>query len=253
MLYEGFYIHAPRESPARGCLALPSLRMTPVAPRIALIHATPLAMAPIASAFDRHWPLARRMNLLDDTLSADRAETGELTDAMVQRFLDLAGYAQRNGCAGILYTCSAFGPAIDAAAGVTGLPTLKPNEAMFHQALDRALPGVPLKAGLVATFQPSLGSMADELQAISQQRGVPVQLETAFAPEAMHDLAGGRTADHHRKVAEAARRLAHCDVVMLAQFSMADAQAQVQAKLPCPVLASPDCAVLAMKGMIAPS
>jgi hypothetical protein len=36
-------------------------------------------------------------------------------------------------------------------------------------------------------------------------------------------------------------------VVMLAQFSMAAAQPLVQAGLACPVLSSPDCAVLALQ------
>ena len=42
-------------------------------------------------------------------------------------------------------------------------------------------------------------------------------------------------------------RLAGCEVVMLAQFSMAAAQPAVQAALPCPVLSSPYCAVLALQ------
>ena len=72
--------------------------MQALAPRIALIHATALAVAPIAAAFDRHWPQARRMNLLDDSLSVDLAQAGRLDDAMVQRFKDLAVYAKGTGC-----------------------------------------------------------------------------------------------------------------------------------------------------------
>src|SRR5689334_19257164 len=41
--------------------------------RIALIHATPLAVDPIDAAFDAQWPDAERVNLLDDSLSVDRA------------------------------------------------------------------------------------------------------------------------------------------------------------------------------------
>src|SRR5437763_16674149 len=104
-------------------------------PRIALIHATPLAVDPICAAFERLWPQARRMNLLDDSLSVDRAEAGRLTEALVQRFLDLASCAQRTGCGGIRFTCSAFGPAIEAAARATGLPVRKTNEATFALAL----------------------------------------------------------------------------------------------------------------------
>ena len=48
------------------------------------------------------------MNLLDDSLSTDRAEAGGLTHEMVQRFIALADYARRADCMGILFTCSAF-------------------------------------------------------------------------------------------------------------------------------------------------
>ena len=215
-------------------------------PRIALIHATPLAVEPIQAAFQRHWPQVRHMNLLDDSLSYDRAQAGRLTEDMVQRFVDLARYVQRTGCTGILFTCSAFGPAIEAAARATGLPTLKPNEAMFEQALALAKQGSTLRLGLVATFQASLPSMTEELQALAKQRGISIELRTVFVPEAMDDLAQGRPADHHRKIAQAARALAGSDAVMLAQFSMAAALPIAQAELPCPVLSSPDCAVQAL-------
>lgn len=219
----------------------------PPSPRIALIHATPLAMEPIQAAFQRHWPQVRHMNLLDDSLSYDRAQAGRLTEDMVQRFVTLAQYAQRSGANGILFTCSAFGPAIETAARATGLPTLKPNEAMFEDALALARKvRRPLQLGLVATFQASLPSMTEELQDMAKQRGLHTELRTAFVPEAMDDLAQGRPADHHRKIAQAARALAGCDAVMLAQFSMAAALPIVQAELPCPVLSSPDCAVRAL-------
>ena len=215
--------------------------------RIALIHATPLAVEPIRAAFERHWPQARRMNLLDDSLSVDRAEAGRLTEAMTQRFVDLASYAQRTGCGGILFTCSAFGPAIEAAARATGLPTLKPNEAMFEQALATRPQGATLRLGLLATFQASIASMAHELEAMARERGIAIALRSAFVPEAMDDLAQGRAGEHHRKIADAAKQLAGCDAVMLAQFSMAAAAPAVQAQVPCPLLSSPDCAVLALQ------
>jgi hypothetical protein len=219
--------------------------MQETSPRVALIHATALSVAPIQSAFERLWPQARRMNLLDDSLSVDRAAAGSLTPAMIQRFVDLARYAQGTGCSGILFTCSAFGPAIEVAGRATGLPTLKPNEAMFEQAL--AAKTGALRLGLLATFQASIASMTEELQAMAAARGRSVELRSVFVPEAMDDLAQGRASDHDRKIAEAARTLAGCDTVMLAQFSMAAAQPAVQAQLPCPVLASPDCAVRALQ------
>ena len=216
------------------------------APRIALIHATALAVDPIAQAFIRHWPQARRMNLLDDSLSVDHAEAGQLTPAMVRRFVDLAGYAKGTGCNAILFTCSAFGPAIEAAGEAVRLPTLKPNQAMFEQALDGCATAGG-KLGLVATFEASIPSMSAELLQMAKQRGKPIELHAEFVAGAMQDLAEGRAGQHHEKVAQAARKLAGCDVVMLAQFSMAAALPLVKQSLGCPVLSSPDCAVLALK------
>jgi hypothetical protein len=222
--------------------------------RIGLIHATALAMAPIADAFKRHWPQAQCMNLLDDSLSQDHARnSGVLTPAMTQRFVSLANYAKGTGCHAILFTCSAFGPAIEAAGAACGLPTLKPNEAMFEDALALAAKTSHIKGaklGLIATFEASLQPMTAELQAMAQASGRSIQVQTVFVPEAMQDLSEGRADMHHDKVAKAAQALKDCDVVMLAQFSMAAALLSVQAKLPCPVLSSPDCAVLALKKAI---
>lgn len=216
------------------------------APRIALIHATALAVDPIAAAFVRHWPEARRMNLLDDSLSVDHAEAGSLNAPMVQRFIDLASYAKGTGCHAILFTCSAFGLAIEAAGRAVGLPTLKPNEAMFEQALAQC-GDAGCTLGLIATFEASIASMSAELLQLAGGRGKKIALRTEFVAQAMQDLAQGRTDQHHRKIAEASRNLGGCDVVMLAQFSMAAALPLVQESLGCPVLSSPDCAVLALK------
>jgi Asp/Glu/hydantoin racemase len=222
------------------------------APRVALIHATALAVKPIEDAFERLWPQARRMNLMDDSLSVDRAEAGSLTGQMTARFVHLARYAKEAGCHGILFTCSAFGPAIEAAGDAVGIPTLKPNEAMFEDALALGSgANRTQRLGLIATFAASIASMSEELLALAEQRGRHVELHTVFVPDAMHDLAQGHAEIHHRKIANAAaaarRELQDCDAVMLAQFSMAQAQPEVQRAVECPVLSSPDCAVLALK------
>ncbi len=226
------------------------------ATRIALIHATALAIDPVNQAFKSWWPDATLQNILDDSLSRDHAAAGELTADMVERFIDLANYAKRAGCQGILFTCSAFGEAIEAAASSVGIPTLKPNEAMFEQALRMALdgalkqnaaPGKALNIGLVATFAASLVSMGEEFRAMSAGLERPVHLHTVFVPGAMDALAQGRAEMHHQLVAQGVQALPSCEVIMLAQFSMAAAQAAAQATTPVPILTSPECAVLALQ------
>lgn len=218
--------------------------------RIGLIHATPLAVQPIAASFAALWPQARLHNILDDSLSVDRARDGRLTEAMTQRFIDLSHYAVRCGCEALLFTCSAFGPAIEAAAAGCGVPTFKPNEAMFDAALALAKREAVLRIGLLATFEPSIASMAQELQACASQRGLRIAIEAGHVPEAMDDLQRGQAQLHHQKIAQAAAALPACDVIMLAQFSMAAAQPLAQRASNAPVLSSPDCAVTELRRKI---
>ena len=206
--------------------------------RIALIHAVRVAMDPVEEAFARLWPEARLVHLLDDGLSADLARDGAITDAMTDRFVTLASYAHRTGADGILFTCSAFGPCIEAAAGAVPVSVLKPNEAMFR---DGAQAGA--RVGLLASFAPSLPPMEAEFQALASG----TVLQTACAPEAMRALNAGDAATHDRLLAEAAKGLATCDAIMLAQFSTARARDAVAEATGLPVLTSPDSAVRAMR------
>lgn len=131
--------------------------------RIALIHALRHSPPPIEAAFARLWPEATLMNLLDDSLSADLARDGRITEAMTGRFLSLAGYARATGADGILFTCSAFGPCIEAVQrALSPLPVLKPNEAMIEEA--QAIGG---RIGLLASFAPTLQSMPPEFPGIA--------------------------------------------------------------------------------------
>ena len=215
--------------------------------RIALIHATPAAVDPIRTAFAEAWPEPDLVNLLDDSLSRDRALTPGLTDGIYGRFDSLGAYSLAIGADGILFTCSAFGPAIERVARAVTIPVLKPNEAMFGEAI--AIGG---RIGMLATFEPSIASMAAEFEADAAKAGAAVTLESVFVPDAMAALVAGKRERHDALVAEAATALAHCTAIMLAQFSMAPAADGVRRRLTgIPVLTSPDAAVAAMKSRIA--
>lgn len=208
--------------------------------RIALIHALSHSVAPINEAFARDWPEAVRMNLLDDSLSADLARNGRGLDAVMhERFQRLAQYAVDTGAQGILFTCSAFGPCIEAvAAHHAPLPVLTPNEAMIEEAVQ----GQQGALGLIASFAPTLQSMPPEFPA-------GIELVPALADGAMDALNRGDTATHDRLVVEQARALAArgCTRIALAQFSMARARAACEAATGLPVLTTVDSAVRALQ------
>ena len=215
-------------------------------PRIALIHAVSVAIAPVHEAFRQLWPEAECVDILDTSLSRDRERDGRLTETMTGRFLLLARYAEDHGAAGILFTCSAFGEAIEAAAAQAKVPVLKPNEAMFEAALAAGK-----RLGMLATFQPSVAGMEAEFRDIAGAAKSQATLDSFCVPGAMKALQEGDGAEHDQLVAIAAPRFADRDAVLLAHFSTSRAAAAVKAAVRCPVLSAPGAAVQKLKGMIA--
>jgi len=207
--------------------------------RITLVHALKHSIQPIETSFAKLWPEARLMNLLDDSLSADLARDGKLTDAMTDRFLAIGRYAASTGANGILFTCSAFGPCIEAVSGERApMPVLKPNEAMIEQAAKSGR-----KVGLLSSFPPTLASMPREFPA-------SIELVPKLAEGALAALDRGDRAEHDRLVVEASKDLRDCDVIALAQYSMAPAAEQVLQATGKPVLTTPDSAVMKLKAML---
>jgi Asp/Glu/hydantoin racemase len=209
--------------------------------RIALIHALRHSPPPIEAAFRELWPQAQLMNLLDDSLSADLARHGRLTPAMTERFLTLSRYAKSTGADAILFTCSAFGSCIDAVvADLAPLPVLKPNEAMIEEAVSMGK-----RIGLLASFPGTLASMPAEFP-----EGITVV--TQLADGALAALDRGDSEQHDGRAARAALALADCDVIALAQFSLARAAPRVALATKRPVLTTPHSAVRKLKRMLLP-
>lgn len=207
--------------------------------RITLVHALKHSIQPVEAAFAKLWPEARLMNLLDDSLSADLARDGRLTEAMTERFLKLGRYAAGTGADAILFTCSAFGPCIEAVARAQApMPVLKPNEAMIEQAVAQGG-----RIGLLSTFPPTLASMPREFPS-------SIELVPKLAEGAMAALDRGDRAEHDRLVTEASKDLRDCDLIALAQYSLAPTAALVAEATGRPILTTPDSSVLKLKAML---
>jgi Asp/Glu/hydantoin racemase len=219
--------------------------------RIALIHALEESIGPARMAFRELWPEAYCFDLLDTSLAVDLAHNGVLDAAMTERFQCLAEYARSSAgvggaAAGILFTCSAFGPAIDAVKAKLSIPVLRPNQAAFDIALDRGS-----RLALVVSFEPSLGALEAELHAMALARGRCIDVRSVFAAGALDALKRGDGETHDRIVASAAAGMDDVDTVILGQFSLARARARVERACGIPTLTTPHSAVAALKRMIA--
>ena len=220
-------------------------------PRIVIIHALQDSQVPIWNAFKSGWPEPEIYNLMDDSLSADLAAEGTLTPAMTQRFLTLARYAASVGpgdrrADAILFSCSAFGPAIEEVKKALPIPVLRPNEAAFEEAL-----GAGRRLGLMVTFAPALPPLKAELESMAAERGLAPEIFTAVAEGALQALQSGRPEEHDRIAAETASRMPPLDALVLGQFSLARAKPAIEARGVRPVFTTPASAVAKLKRVLA--
>jgi aspartate/glutamate racemase len=215
-------------------------------PRIALIHATPIAVDPIRLAFEAGWSDAETVDIMDYSLSPDRAAVPDINEALTDRIITLARYARTIGSDGILFTCSAYGSAIEKAASLLDIPVLKPNEAMFEGAMDRGT-----NIAMIATFPPARETMEDEFAEEARHRSDAARLTTFVVEPAIVALRGGDAATHNRLIAEKAAELKGFDALMLAHFSTSRAAEAVRGKTSIPVLTSPDAAVAKIRRLVA--
>jgi len=213
--------------------------------RIALIHATPIAIEPIRDAMAAGWPEAESVNILEDSLAVDRARTDALDQTMTDRIVALAGYAESIGSDAILFTCSSFSSAIERAASLARIPVLKPNEAMFEAAI-----GSGGRTAMLYTFPPSREGMEQEFREEAERLNPAASISSFLVPGAIEAMRAGDAATHNRLVAEAAARLEGFDAIALAHFSTSRARSAVEAVTGIPVLTSPDSAIAKLRRLL---
>jgi len=208
--------------------------------RIAMIHVQMISAGPMLAAFRQSWPEAEVTSILDEALFTAPARGPA---HVMERFSAITRYAAEEPVDGILFTCSAFGAAIDAARhALSPLPVLKPNEAMIEAAMATGA-----RVGLLASFGPTLASMPAEFPA-------GTLCAHALAVGAFAALNAGDLETHERLIVEAAMRdLSGCDVIALAQSSMAPTAAAVAAATGKRVLTAPGTAVAKLRRLLEPA
>lgn len=225
--------------------------------RIALISALAQSPGPAMAAMAQVWPEAWAHNLVDDSLAADYAALGEITPAIFERFLALGRYAAgvSDGVrqpAGVMFTCSAFRPAIERVKADLTIPVITPNEGAFDEALDICAGHTGGgRIGVLLTFAGSLAPLTGEIRAIAQARGqAEPEIVGIVAHGALEALQAGDASAHDQLVAKAAATAPTVDVTVLSQFSMARALPQVAPLRREPVLTTPHAAARKLRRLV---
>lgn len=226
-------------------------------PRIMLISALAQSPGPAMDAIREEWPEAVAHNLIDDSLAGDYAALGEITPDIYERFLTLGRYAAgtSDGSAptqGILFTCSAFRPAIEKVKANLAIPVITPNEGAFDEALticrDKQEGG---RIGLLLTFQGSVAPLVAEINAMADAIGqTRPTILPAVATGALEALQAGDGELHDTLSAAAAATLPSVDVIVVGQFSMARAAPLIRSRRSEPVLTTPHMAARKIRRLV---
>jgi Asp/Glu/hydantoin racemase len=208
--------------------------------KLGLIH-TSATLVPVFERLCRaKLPAVETFNIADDSLIKDVIARRELTARTARRVAGHIASAEEAGADFILVTCSSIGPAVEAAAPLTGVPVLRVDQPMA----DRAVAGGG-RVGVIATLETTLAPTADLIRRRAALAGKAVELTPRLCEGAFEALMSGDAAAHDATVAAALAELAaRVDVIVLAQASMARvAEALPERDRRVPLLTSPPLAV----------
>jgi Asp/Glu/hydantoin racemase len=183
-------------------------------------------------------PGVETFNIADDSLIKEVIREGRLTPSVSRRVASQVISAAEAGADQIVVTCSSIGAAVEQAASLVNVPVLRVDRPMA----DLAIATGP-RVGVAATLPTTLGPTVDLLQCRAKAAGASIELSPQLCEGAFEALMGGDAATHDDLVGAAIESLAsRCDVVVLAQASMARVAAALRG-VTTPVLTSPRLAI----------
>ncbi|GAC1597115.1 MAG: aspartate/glutamate racemase family protein [Candidatus Velthaea sp.] len=218
------------------------------APTITLVHAVLPALAPMQTALEAEIPGITVRHLLDEGLSTEAVRQGGLTRVLVERMLTLLTLAAAAPTDAILLTCTAYSTMVpEAQKRFPDLPIFAVDSMMVETAVKTAN-----RIGVLATFPAGLEQQREMLTAQALLQGKSIEILSSLHPEAMIALRAGDAATHDRIVLDALPALAErCDLLLLAQVSMARVLPGVPEAYRARVLSSPRLAAQALQSALA--
>ncbi|MCX4850727.1 aspartate/glutamate racemase family protein [Streptomyces sp. NBC_00893] len=194
---------------------------------LALLHTSPVHAPVFDTLRDARHPGLALRHLVHEDLLARARESGPEAVADDVRAL-LAG-AVADGARAVLCTCSTIGAVAEAESATLGVPVLRVDRPMAAAAVARER--LVVLASITGTLAPTLALLAEEAG------GRAVDVRAVVVDGAWARFEAGDRDGYLDLVAAAADAVTDCDVIVLAQASMADAVTRTVTRIP--VLSSP--------------
>jgi len=227
-------------------------------PTVAMVHATPAAIAPAVAAFGERFPEADLWHLLDDRLVSDAEEAGGLLPPLRRRMLSLIGHAVSGGADGVLLTCSMYGPVAGLAGQLWDRPVTGSDEAMY----ERVAAERPARVAVLGSLETAVADSTRRLRQLLAERGVDgeaaapgpgTEVLGVLCPGAAAAASGGDRAALLASLRSAAEPLAATvDVFLLGQYSLTGVHTELERALGAPVWSPPHAAAELLRRRLRP-
>lgn len=211
--------------------------------KLGFISITRTAMPPLMALAQQREGL-EYLNYLDEGIEMLEAERGGVDDDLLARMTGLLRTARDDGAEGLLITCSMFTPYLDKLRSGIKVPVIAADEAMMKLAVkdsDKLL--------LLCTNPGTVEPSESLLRRCAEEAGRDPEIETVLLEEAWTAVHEGDNDKHNRLIREAIRdHEDNCDVIVLAQMSMAAAVLDFESKTR--VMTSPGAALDTLEAML---
>jgi Asp/Glu/hydantoin racemase len=216
--------------------------------RLALIHTVFFVADMFKKKLAARYPDLQSFHMVDESLLQELMRSnGVMTPGLVRRLATLAGLARDAGAGVILFSCSSTSPAVDMVRPMIDVPIVKIDDPLADAAVR-----IGGKIGVICTTRTTLGPSERLIREHAVRQGRKVEIVTRLDTAAFEAVMAGNKALHDERVRQAAVELSgECDVIVLAQASMAHLAPDLAGRVKVPVLASPDLCVEALAGYLA--
>jgi Asp/Glu/hydantoin racemase len=214
--------------------------------QIGLLHTVGFLADMFRNLFLETIPDVKSFHIVDEGILKQLMENDGLTPAIVRRVAIQASLVMESGADLILFTCSSTSPAVDTVRNQIDIPIMKIDDPLADKAIE-----LGEKIGVITTAKTTLKPSIDLISFRAAEKGKPVEIVSTLEAEAFQARLSGNVGEHDRIVKGAIDKLsAQCDVIVLAQASMAHLVDQTQDSCDIPILASPKLCMSALKDMV---
>lgn len=214
--------------------------------RVAVIYTADALVAPLRTLFAEIIPSCDVVNIVDDSLIRDVIGKGRVTGDVTRRLHHYYEAAADTGAEVVLNTCSSIGDIAEAAKSFSRIPLVKIDDAMAEDAVRRGS-----VIGVLATLPTTLAPTVALVRRKAAEAGKSVTIIEGLATGAYEALVGGKPEMHDEMIERTARNISEkCDVIVLAQGSMARMENRLREITGKTVLSSPRLGVLAVKKLL---